>query len=372
MSVVDNVKVLTDKNLKMVIPNSLKDRILTWYHHYLQHPGHDRLEMTLRATMTWKGMREAVRRFTKKCPQCQKCKHTKRKHGKLPEKFVVTEPWHTLCVDLIGPYTLKGRDKSEIDFMCLSMIDAATGWFEIVELPVIEKPLNKKGKMECQETFDKTSARISRLVNKLWFCRYPRPVEVVYDDGSEFKLYFQHLLEEYGVEKKPTTVKNPQANGILERAHQTFGNMLRTSELDMADSVTPESVEEFLDNAAWAIRSTHHTVLQSSPGAAIFGRDMLFNIPFIADWSKIGEFRRAQSKRNTDRENAQRSDFDYALGGLVLVRKDGILRKAETKWTGPYTITAVHTNGTIRIQRGALSERLNVRGCKPYFEQVDT
>jgi hypothetical protein len=26
-------------------------------------------------------------------------------------------------VDLIGPYTLKGKDKTEIDFMCLTMID---------------------------------------------------------------------------------------------------------------------------------------------------------------------------------------------------------------------------------------------------------
>ena len=66
-----------------------------------------------------------------------------------------------------------------------------------------------------------------RLVNKCWFCRYPRPVEVVYDNGSEFKLYFEHLLSTYGVERKPTSIKNPQANGILERTHQTFGNMLR-------------------------------------------------------------------------------------------------------------------------------------------------
>ena len=102
-------------------------------------------------------------------------------------------------------------------------------------------------------------------------------------NGGEFKLYFHHLLKTYGVEKKPTTIKNPQANGILERAHQTFGNMLRTSELDMADSVTPESVEDFIDNTAWALRSTHHTVLNASPGAAIFRRDMMFNIPFIAD-----------------------------------------------------------------------------------------
>jgi hypothetical protein len=63
--------------------------------------------------------------------------------------------------------------------------------------------------------------------------------------------------------------------------------MLRTAELDMANSVTPNDVDVFLDNTAWAICSTYHTVLKASPGAAIFGQDMLFDIPFIADWRKI-------------------------------------------------------------------------------------
>ena len=112
----------------------------------------------------------------------------------------------------------------------------------------------------------------------------------MFNNGSEFKLYFLRLLDTSGVTKKPTTVKNPQANGILERVHQTLGNMLRTAELDMADSVEPEHVDDFLDNATWAIRSTHHTVLKSSPGAAIFGRGMVFNIPIIVDWTKIRIF----------------------------------------------------------------------------------
>ena len=206
----------------MVIPDSLKKRIVVWYHHYLQHPGESRLEETIRASMTWKGLRETVRRYVKFCTQCQKCKHTRKKHGKLPEKYVEMEPWRTLCIDLIGPYTLKGEDGTELDFMCLTMIDAATGWFECVELPTIEKPVIKNGKVRCQETFDKTSVRISRLVHKCWFCRYPRPVEVVYDNGSEFKLYSEHLLSTYGVGRKPTSIKNPQANGILECMHQTI------------------------------------------------------------------------------------------------------------------------------------------------------
>ncbi len=63
--------------------------------------------------------------------------------------------------------------------------------------------------------------------------------------------------------------------------------MLRTSEINMADSVTPDDVDVFLDNAAWAIHSTCHTVLQASPGVAVFGQDMLFDILFVAVWNKI-------------------------------------------------------------------------------------
>ncbi len=47
--------------------------------------------------------------------------------------------------------------------------------------------------------------------------------------------------------------------------------MMRTSELDMADSVDPADIDTFIDNAAWAIHSPYHTVLKASPGAAIFG-----------------------------------------------------------------------------------------------------
>jgi hypothetical protein len=37
--------------------------------------------------------------------------------------------------------------------------------------------------------------------------------------------------------------------------------MLRTAKINMAESVTLNDVDVFLDNAAWAICSTYHTVL---------------------------------------------------------------------------------------------------------------
>ncbi len=84
-------------------------------------------------------------------------------------------------------------------------------------------------------------------------------------------MHFEHLCDSYGIKCKPTTVRNPQANAILERVHQVIGQMLRTAEIDMAKSVVPNDVDVFIDNAAWAIRSAYHMVLKASPGAAIFG-----------------------------------------------------------------------------------------------------
>jgi hypothetical protein len=69
----------------------------------------------------------------------------------------------------------------------------------------------------------------------------------------------------------------------LEQVHQVLGEMLCTAEIDMVESVTPGDFDVFLDNAAWAICSTFHTVLKASPGASIFGQDMIFDILFVAD-----------------------------------------------------------------------------------------
>eukprot|EP00804_Cyclotella_cryptica_P024252 CCRYP_012531-RA/>CCRYP_012531-RA protein AED:0.27 eAED:0.36 QI:0/0/0/1/0/0/2/0/417 len=130
---VGNVQVLC-KDGKLVIPQELQQRAVQWYHHYLQHPGTTRLEETLCAVMYLKGLRHSVSTFVKNCHKCQVNKRRQHTYGKLPTKLVVSNPWEVLCVDLIGPYTLKGKDSTEIVFMCVTMIDPATSWFELVEL----------------------------------------------------------------------------------------------------------------------------------------------------------------------------------------------------------------------------------------------
>ncbi len=65
-------------------------------------------------------------KILKTCRSCQVNKRHSQKYGHLPPKLAITTPWKALCVDLIGPYTLKGKDGSSIDFMCLTMVDPAT------------------------------------------------------------------------------------------------------------------------------------------------------------------------------------------------------------------------------------------------------
>ena len=53
--------------------------------------------------------------------------------GRVRKSSIV--PWNQVCVDLVGPYTIKAKDGTIMDFMCLTMINPATSWLEIVELP---------------------------------------------------------------------------------------------------------------------------------------------------------------------------------------------------------------------------------------------
>jgi hypothetical protein len=150
---IEDTKVLC-KNGKIIIPASLKHRAVSWYHHHLQHPGHSRLEEMMRSVKYWKGMHTTIQKYVKSCRSCQANKRHSQKYGHLPPKLVITTPWRALCVDLIGLYTLKGKDCSSIDFMCLTMINPATSRFEIVELPTVNlettvSPVGKGKKVTC-------------------------------------------------------------------------------------------------------------------------------------------------------------------------------------------------------------------------------
>jgi hypothetical protein len=67
------------------------------------------------------------------------------------------------------------------------------------------------------------------IFDDVWFCRYPRPEYIVFDNGGEYKNLFKELDNNYGIKKKNSTPFNPQFNGIIERVHLTLNDLLRTA-----------------------------------------------------------------------------------------------------------------------------------------------
>ncbi len=186
-------------------------------------------------------MRTTIRSLTKSCRACQVNKKQKLKYGHLSPKTIITLPWRALCVDFIGPYTLKGKDGTIIDIMALTMINPATSWFEVVELPLVRRlknmTVNGKESSIIEEIFHKTFEHIACLVNKTWLSSYSRCYYIIYNNVSEFKLNFEYLCVTYGIKHKPTTIKNPHSNAILERLHQVLAQVLCTSKLNMAKTI---------------------------------------------------------------------------------------------------------------------------------------
>jgi len=333
---------------KVLVPEALQDRLIDQYHKLLNHPGMTRMEATMRHVFEFRGLREKVEQCCRTCHICQLTKKQKKKYGHLPPKEAEDAiPWKRVNVDMIGPYKAK-TPKGIRTLYALTMIDPATGWFEVA-------PLEEPDSYSTQKAFD-----------TYWLARYPRPKYCGYDNGTHFKLYFKDLINNYGLTRKSSTDYNPQSNGIIERVHQVLGNALRNFEIESRELDDQNPWDEFLSAAAFAIRSTHHTTLGASPAQLVFQRDMFLPVTYVADWAQIRLNRQKEINKSNVRENSSRIPREYHKGDRVLLTTPGKLSKLKSPRTGPYDVVDVHSNGTVTIRKGHVLQRVNIRRILPY------
>ena len=109
---------------------------------------------------------------------------------------------------------------------------------------------------------------------------------IVFDSGTEFMAGFAKMCHnDYGLKRKPITTRNPQSNAIIERIHQTIGNIIRT--FDVSNIVNNDPWLGILAATMFSVRATYHTTLQASPMQLVFGQDAILNIKHVADWEHI-------------------------------------------------------------------------------------
>jgi hypothetical protein len=167
------------------------------------------------------------------------------------------------------------------------------------------------------------------------------------------------IKEDYGVKAKPITVRNPQANAIVERVHQVIGDIICTFELENNYLDDNDPWKGILSATAFAVRSTFHTTLQNTPGQLVFVGDMILNVKHEANWEYIPARKQNIILKNNKAENAKRIPHTYNIRDKVLLKR-GTENKYETPYQGPFPIAQVNENGTVQTS-GAR------RGCRAFL-----
>ena len=220
------------------------------------------------------------------CDECQRNKNTNKKaYGHIPLTSALRDkdPWEVVHIDCCGPWKIKSFDDDtgvtkEFTLFLVSMVDACTGWSEF-------------GRIDTA-----SSIAVSKIFDREWLCRYPRPRKVIHDNGKEFMgCEFLELLASYGIESKPTTVKNPTANAVVERIHGTLGEQLRAAVFTTDWS---DDVDTLIQACAFALRAASPARGTYSPSQLAFGYDMVFRQKVLIDWERLKSLHRKMAEAN--------------------------------------------------------------------------
>ena len=131
------------------------------------------------------------------------------------------------------------------------MINNSTGWFNMAKIS------------------NKTAAEIADITEKTQFTRYPLPQRIVFDRGTKFMTEFANMCQnDYGLKWKPITTRNPKSNAIIERIHQTIGNIIPT--FDVSNIVNNNPWSGILAATMFDVRATYHNTIFISDASSIW------------------------------------------------------------------------------------------------------
>ena len=92
----------------------------------------------------------------------------------------------------------------------------------------------------------------------------------------------------------------------------------------------------------------------------VFVQDAILNINLIADWEYIWQRKQLQIHHNKKRENMRQNNHQYKVGENIIV-KSKKNSKHELEFMGPFLITQINNNGTVRFQKVIINDATNVR-----------
>ena len=242
-----NHRLLGHKHL-LVVPQSLQHHMLHCAHDHptAGHGGRFKTLFRLQSHVYWPSMRRDVFKYVQSCTSCQRFKFNNAPTAPPMQLHYVTQPWHTIGVEIMGPFPPTPRQKRFL----LVIVDYFTRWIELFALRSI------------------TTTDIANILINEVICRYGAPSHILSDNGPQFvSQLFKEVCISLGINRKFTANYHPQTN-MTERVNRTL-----KAQIAIYAERHPGIWDKEIQKLAFAMRTSVNETTGDTPAYLNFGRD---------------------------------------------------------------------------------------------------
>ena len=233
------------KGTKLVIPTELRQRILATAHQH--HLGIVKTKGLLREKVWWPGIDQEVEKMIKECHACQVTGSSKVNYEPLEATKIPSKNWHTVALDIQGPYPTK-------DYL-IALIDYRSRYPVVVQV----KAINTK--------------TVTKALDKI-FSMFGYVHKLVADNGKQLiSDEFKQYLKQHGIKLRNVTPYSPWVNGEVERFNRSLKKANQCAHAEGKD--WRKELNKFL----LLYRTTPHATTGQCPATVFFGRGIKNDIP---------------------------------------------------------------------------------------------
>ena len=346
---------LTSAQPRPVLPFPLRHFVIKQLHDGLDHSGLKEAKRRVAMYYFWKTLKQDVEEYVRTCHGCQSVTPSKTKPPHIGSFETPDQRFTHVHLDIVGPLPASKGYK-----YILTIKDRFTRFLQAI--PLIRP----------------TSEAIAEAFMLHWTALFGIPSICTSDQGPNLTSdLFKGLQDQLGIKVNYSPIYYPQANGMIERSHQSLKNSIKASLIEMGDKYQQNWVY-YLPWALLGIRSAFNRDLGTSSMEMTMGKHAQLPGTILADPDEVSKLedinvdamlKKLQLKNNRLAVPPSISKPNPITKPLpdtithVYARQHNV-KGLSGKYTGPWPVVSRPTRSTIGIKVGVNkdgSDRLEIR-----------